>query len=73
MQDDSNVDTLMVTTAIPLSFPAILRNPGLQDRFGHLKATRTAPPSAPSRKARRRDENDGKRWMRRKDNGQTPT
>ncbi|KII92524.1 hypothetical protein PLICRDRAFT_102894 [Plicaturopsis crispa FD-325 SS-3] len=58
--------------AIPLSFPAILRNPGLTDRFAHLRtsgssaATRERP--SVSVKKNKRAENEGKRWVRRKEN-----
>ncbi|KAF5316915.1 hypothetical protein D9611_003856 [Ephemerocybe angulata] len=56
-----------------LSFPAILRNPGLTNRFAHLQGglkdrdgpKRSYGATAPSKK---RDQNDGKRWLRRKDN-----
>ncbi|TCD70327.1 hypothetical protein EIP91_003956 [Steccherinum ochraceum] len=55
---------------IPMSFPAILRAPGLSDRFAHLRSglngvAATAPKKSSSNK---RDEKAGKRWVRRKDN-----
>ncbi|KIY74367.1 hypothetical protein CYLTODRAFT_484683 [Cylindrobasidium torrendii FP15055 ss-10] len=54
---------------IPLSFPAFLRNPGIQDQFAHLNGVgRKSTASAIPRRTRRRDENDGKRWVRRKEN-----
>jgi hypothetical protein len=59
-----------------LSFPAILRNPGLSNRFAHLQgdsqeraAARRAQNAVTPAKKRQRDQNDGKRWVRRKDNG----
>ena len=59
-----------------LSFPAILRHPGLSNRFAHLQggsqeraAARNAQNAAAPAKKRQRDQNDGKRWVRRKDNG----
>lgn len=61
-----------------LSFPAILRNPGITSRFAHLTSeTREGQRSKPSRSAsaslkKHRRENDGKRWIRRKDNGLSP-
>ncbi|KAK0485722.1 hypothetical protein IW261DRAFT_1451667 [Armillaria novae-zelandiae] len=59
---------------VPLSFPAILRNSGLRDRFAHLHASKPFPPAShttyPSKKARKRDDNDGKRWIKRKENAQ---
>lgn len=54
---------------IPLSFPAILRNPKLADRYAHLhERSGAAPPKASISKARR-DEHEGKRWIRRRENG----
>ncbi|PBK73857.1 hypothetical protein ARMSODRAFT_931160 [Armillaria solidipes] len=57
---------------VPLSFPSILRNRGLTDRFAHLHASEPSPPTSfsthPSKKARRRDDNDGKKWIKRKEN-----
>lgn len=62
---------------IPMSFPAILRNPGIGDRFAHLhridsaqlRGSVAAAATAASKKKNRRDEKEGKRWVRRKDNG----
>ena len=55
-------------TAPPLSFPAILRNPGLVDKYAHLKTHHDQQrPSIPSVK---REYKGGKRWIRRRDNGQ---
>ncbi|KAF8813938.1 hypothetical protein BYT27DRAFT_7239248 [Phlegmacium glaucopus] len=58
-----------------LSFPAILRNPGLTNRYAHLhdrKAQGDTYKSHPSHttsiKKNRRDQNEGRRWVRRKDN-----
>ncbi|RXW22989.1 hypothetical protein EST38_g2882 [Candolleomyces aberdarensis] len=52
-----------------LSFPAILRHPGLSNRFAHLQgdlqeraAARRAQNAAAPAKKRQRDQNDGKRW-----------
>ncbi|KAF5322605.1 hypothetical protein D9619_001342 [Psilocybe cf. subviscida] len=65
----------MATDAAPvLSFPAILRNPGITGRFAHLHGTSGAgsplkqQQSPPPPKKRHRDQNEGKRWVRRKDN-----
>lgn len=67
----------MATTdsGIPvLSFPAILRNPGLNHRFAHLNSTAIGAerkqPTVKTIKKNHRDQNEGKRWIRRKDNGQ---
>ena len=53
-----------------LSFPSILRNPGLTSRYAHLVESR-GPPSAPTqpKKLWRRNDNEGKRWVRRRENG----
>ncbi|KAF9464955.1 hypothetical protein BDZ94DRAFT_1254937 [Collybia nuda] len=59
----------MADPLAPLSFPAILRNPGLSGRFAHLQliqqsvSTSSVPP-----KKLKRESNEGKRWVRRKDN-----
>lgn len=59
-----------------LSFPAILRNPGLTNRYAHLHDTKTqgdafkSHPPHTSIKKNRRDQNEGRRWVRRKENGQ---
>jgi len=56
-----------------LSFPAILRNAGLTSRFAHLHDTlpsNDASKQATTQDRRRiREQNEGKRWIRRKDNG----
>lgn len=58
---------------IPMSFPAILRGPGgVPDRFAHLQPAiervGNGLSSASSAKDRR-DDKEGKRWVRRKENG----
>jgi hypothetical protein len=56
----------------PLSFPSILRNPGLTSRFAHLvEPTQLSPDpsSVQSKKVWRRNDNEGKRWVRRRENG----
>jgi len=64
--------TSSLDAPIPLSFPAILRNSALTDRFAHLNInseTRTTPLSyVVAKKHKRSDDNLGKRWIRRKDN-----
>lgn len=50
-----------------MSFPAILRGPGMPDRFAHLRPSSANTPVYP--KKNRRDEKEGKRWARRNDNG----
>ncbi|KAF9449180.1 hypothetical protein P691DRAFT_667963 [Macrolepiota fuliginosa MF-IS2] len=66
-----DVDT--ATSAPVLSFPAILRNPGLKDRYAHLRGGNIAGqdqgiPGQIVFKKIRRDQNEGKRWIRRRDN-----
>ncbi|PCH35923.1 hypothetical protein WOLCODRAFT_166545 [Wolfiporia cocos MD-104 SS10] len=56
---------------VPMSFPAILRTPGLSDRFAHLLPAlgdRVAVPAVPKRN--RRNDKEGKRRVRRKENAQ---
>ncbi|KAI0705074.1 hypothetical protein C8T65DRAFT_653130 [Cerioporus squamosus] len=52
-------DSVKDNGPVPMSFPAILRNPGLSDRFAHLRL-RTQSPAASTPVAR---------WVRRKENG----
>lgn len=60
-----------IDTPLPLSFPSILRNPGISDRFAHLRVqpSKTPAPIFSKKLKNRTDENGGKRWVRRKDNG----
>ncbi|OJT05540.1 hypothetical protein TRAPUB_13231, partial [Trametes pubescens] len=53
-----------------MSFPAILRNSGLSDRFAHLRisSTERAAPLSSAARRNKRDEKEGKRWIRRKEN-----
>ncbi|CAL1706537.1 unnamed protein product [Somion occarium] len=58
---------------VPMSFPAILRDSGITDRFAHLrigtgKSVSLASSPYPTTKKSRRDEKEGKRWIRRKEN-----
>ncbi|EAU91729.2 hypothetical protein CC1G_04497 [Coprinopsis cinerea okayama7 len=66
--------TMQASAPVPLSFPAILRNPGITSRFAHLTGEtgerQRKSPKTSSFKKHRRDQNDGKRWVRRKDNAQ---
>ncbi|KAF7976841.1 hypothetical protein HWV62_5540 [Athelia sp. TMB] len=64
---------VVVEAPIPMSFPAVLRNPLLADRYAHLRPSKpaSAPLSGtgkPLRAKGRRDDNEGKRWVRRKEN-----
>ncbi|KZT10721.1 uncharacterized protein LAESUDRAFT_693025 [Laetiporus sulphureus 93-53] len=54
-----------------MSFPAILRSSGVGDRFAHLRvaAQKEAVAAAPVvPKKNKRDEKEGKRWVRRREN-----
>ncbi|OBZ70861.1 hypothetical protein A0H81_09083 [Grifola frondosa] len=53
---------------VPMSFPAILRHPGIADRFAHLRIPAEKPTAPLSVKRSRREEKEGKRWVRRKEN-----
>ncbi|KAF8210174.1 hypothetical protein K438DRAFT_1809117 [Mycena galopus ATCC 62051] len=66
-----NTRSLDDPAPIPLSFPALLRNPGLTSRYAHLSdsaSERSKPVPPKKHKTLRRDDNEGKRWIRRKDN-----
>ncbi|KAG6902763.1 hypothetical protein C0995_011911 [Termitomyces sp. Mi166 len=53
----------------PMSFPAILRNPGLSGRFAHLQANTSHPlPQVSTAVKKLKREHEGKRWIRRKEN-----
>ena len=61
------------TGPIPMSFPAILRAPKLADRFAHLRLASASeePTSDAARLAAKKDkreDREGKRWIRRKEN-----
>ncbi|KAH8994745.1 hypothetical protein EDB86DRAFT_2925544 [Lactarius hatsudake] len=58
------------TGPVPLSFPSILRNSTLSSRFAHLVGTTGPPTPAPvqAKKVWRRNDNEGKRWVRRREN-----
>ncbi|KAK0212917.1 hypothetical protein DFS33DRAFT_1285488 [Desarmillaria ectypa] len=72
--DTSNANSInQYQGPIPLSFPSILRNRGLTDRYSHLHTSRPSPSTSlstsyPLKKGRRRNDNDGKRWIKRKEN-----
>ncbi|KAL0956299.1 hypothetical protein HGRIS_002456 [Hohenbuehelia grisea] len=69
-----NVETVLPSSTaasgpIPLSFPAILRNPGIATRFAHLHGSQSVPHSSSTvPKKHKRGDNEGKRWVRRKEN-----
>jgi hypothetical protein len=52
---------------LPMSFPAILRNPGVA-RFVQARQSEDVPKGPPASKKGKRDER-GKRWIRRDENG----
>ncbi|KAJ3724901.1 hypothetical protein C8R42DRAFT_662909 [Lentinula raphanica] len=53
---------------IPLSFPSILRNPGIKDKYAYLYDAKPRNSPARTYKKAKRDDNEGKRWVRRKEN-----
>ena len=66
------------TGPVPMSFPAILRAPKLADRFAHLRLASglEEPTSDAARlvvKKDKREDREGKRWVRRKENCTFPT
>lgn len=62
--------TMAVQGPVPMSFPALLRGPGLSDRFAHLRtSTALSETTVPTKRSNRRDDKEGKRWIRRKENG----
>src|SRR5258708_15184111 len=54
---------------VPMSFPSILRNSGITGRYAHLVETRSSTVPAQPTKVWRRNDNEGKRWVRRRENG----
>lgn len=58
------------TGPVPLSFPSILRHRGLTSRYAHLVESTGPPVPAPAqaKKVWRRNDNEGKRWVRRREN-----
>ncbi|KAJ6593846.1 hypothetical protein B0H19DRAFT_918461 [Mycena capillaripes] len=66
-----NTRSLDDPAPVPLSFPSILRNPGIASRYAFLSdsAADKPKPTVPKKhKTQRRDDNEGKRWIRRKEN-----
>ncbi|KAG5647066.1 hypothetical protein DXG03_001436 [Asterophora parasitica] len=57
----------MAEVTPPLSFPAILWNPGMSSRFAHLQSQQQ-PQAVPAAIKKLKREHEGKRWLRRKDN-----
>lgn len=62
------------TGPVPMSFPAILRVPKLTDRFAHLRLASgsgelTSDVTKLVVKKDKREDREGKRWVRRKENG----
>lgn len=58
---------------IPMSFPAVLRAPKLADRFAHLRLASASDEPTPDAaslvvKKNKREDREGKRWIRRKEN-----
>ncbi|KDQ21853.1 hypothetical protein BOTBODRAFT_73421, partial [Botryobasidium botryosum FD-172 SS1] len=53
---------------VPMSFPAILRNPKLSNRFAHLQEHKQRPSGSPGAVRNAGNAKEGKRWVRRLDN-----
>ncbi|KAH9027729.1 hypothetical protein EDB85DRAFT_1974219 [Lactarius pseudohatsudake] len=62
-----SLQTMEDTGPVPLSFPSVLRHPGLTSRFAHLVGPPTPAP-VQAKKVWRRNDNEGKRWVRRREN-----
>ncbi|KAJ6609860.1 hypothetical protein B0H10DRAFT_1812665 [Mycena sp. CBHHK59/15] len=65
-------DDPVPVSSVPLSFPSILRNPGINSRYAHLSDSlqeKRSKPAVPRKNnPLKRDDNEGKRWLRRKEN-----
>ncbi|KAG9316579.1 hypothetical protein JVU11DRAFT_2632 [Chiua virens] len=70
MTDVEQSEVMPDTGPVPLSFPAILRNVKLSDRFAHLHIASqdTSVQSHRHRVKQDRQEPEGKRWVRRREN-----
>ncbi|EIN11659.1 hypothetical protein PUNSTDRAFT_63118 [Punctularia strigosozonata HHB-11173 SS5] len=53
---------------VPMSFPAILRNPGIADRYAHIRPASVHASVPPVTRKLRADTKEGKRWVRRSEN-----
>ena len=74
ISDTMGGEPVASTGPIPMSFPAILRAPKLADRFAHLRSTSGSEELTPGAaglvaKKDKRVDREGKRWVRRKENG----
>ncbi|KAL4073956.1 hypothetical protein V8B97DRAFT_1865623 [Scleroderma yunnanense] len=68
-EQSQNSTTLMDAGPVALSFPAILRNPKLVDRYAHLRQERETAPQPQSKYSKKdRSVLEGKRWVRRREN-----
>ncbi|KAL5485274.1 hypothetical protein ACEPAI_7916 [Sanghuangporus weigelae] len=69
---EHNEQSESTINSVPMSFPAILRSAKLADRFAYLRETSVAGNGGSqtliSSKKRSRDEREGKRWIRRREN-----
>ena len=73
MSESNSVEVQAMPTPVPMSFPAILRNSKLSDRYSYLRENETiirdntpSNNSVPKRKTR--EDKEGKRWVRRREN-----
>ncbi|KAF5370797.1 hypothetical protein D9758_001865 [Tetrapyrgos nigripes] len=69
-QPEQPVRTSALNGPVPLSFPAILRNPGVSSRFAHLQEPSSKPNVQKAAKRSKVNDNEGRRWVRRKENAQ---
>ena len=73
-QHDQAGQSMGPINPVPMSFPSFLRNPKLSDRYAYLQGSRARviPEESEATSARRkrtREDKEGKRWVRRKENG----
>ena len=73
MSESNSVEVQAMPTPVPMSFPTILRNSKLSDRYSYLRESETiirdntpSNNSVPKRKTR--EDKEGKRWVRRREN-----
>ncbi|KAI5123076.1 hypothetical protein M0805_000510 [Coniferiporia weirii] len=69
--DQGHTQAAGLMSPVPMSFPSLLRGSKLADRYAYLREASPQYPStaanSPARK-KTRDDRDGKRWVRRKEN-----
>ncbi|PAV18746.1 hypothetical protein PNOK_0558900 [Pyrrhoderma noxium] len=73
MSESNSVEVQAMPTPVPMSFPAILRNSKLSDRYSYLRESETiirddTPSNNLVPKRKTREDKEGKRWVRRREN-----